>query len=66
MTPDDAGTLTRDQRRARLAASLRQNLKRRKTQQRSRSAETGSDAAEAGADAVAEGHRQVEADDTIR
>ncbi len=39
MTPDDAGTSTRDQRRqARLAASLRENLKRRKAQQRSRAA----------------------------
>ena len=41
MNPDDAGTSTRDKRRARLAASLRDNLKRRKAQQRSRAAESG-------------------------
>ena len=40
MNPDDAGTTTRDRRRARLAASLRDNLKRRKAQQRSRAAES--------------------------
>ena len=39
MNPDDAGSASRDKRRARLAASLRENLKRRKTQQRSRAAE---------------------------
>ena len=40
MNPDDAGNSTRNQRRARLAASLRENLKRRKAQQRFRAAET--------------------------
>ena len=40
MNPDDAGTSTRDRRKARLAASLRENLKRRKAQQRSRAAQT--------------------------
>ncbi len=39
MSPDDAGSTSQDERRARLAASLRENLKRRKTQQRSREAE---------------------------
>ena len=38
MSPDDAGR-KQDKRRDRLAASLRENLKRRKTQQRSREAE---------------------------
>jgi hypothetical protein len=38
MTPYDAGTSTKPDRRARLAASLRENLKRRKAQQRSRAA----------------------------
>ena len=46
MTPDDAGTSNRDRRRARLAASLRENLKRRKAQQRSRAAEAAADAAD--------------------
>jgi len=36
MTPDDAPTSVRDERRARLAASLRENLKRRKAQERAR------------------------------
>ena len=49
MTPDDAGTSARDQRRVRLAASLRENLKRRKAQQRYRATGT----APAGAEAVA-------------
>ncbi|HKN28343.1 MAG TPA: hypothetical protein VJY34_10855 [Roseiarcus sp.] len=35
----DAGSAKQDKRRDRLAASLRENLKRRKTQQRSRAAE---------------------------
>jgi hypothetical protein len=39
MNPDDAGTSIRDKRQARLAASLRENLKRRKAQQRARAAE---------------------------
>jgi len=39
MSPDDAGKTGRDRRRERLAAALRENLKRRKTQQRSRAAE---------------------------
>jgi hypothetical protein len=64
MTPDDAETSTRDRRRARLAASLRQNLKRRKAQQRSRTMETGSGAAETRPEAVAEAPRTVAADDT--
>jgi hypothetical protein len=45
MTPDDAGTSARDRRQARLAASLRENLKRRKAQQRSRAAGEASDEA---------------------
>jgi len=36
MSPDDSGTSVRDERRARLAASLRENLKRRKAQERAR------------------------------
>ena len=47
MNPNDAGTSARDQRRARLAASLRENLKRRKAQQRSRAAEKAAATAEA-------------------
>jgi hypothetical protein len=39
MSPDDAGKAGQDKRRERLAAALRENLKRRKTQQRSRAAE---------------------------
>jgi hypothetical protein len=39
MTPDAPGSAKQDKRRERLAASLRENLKRRKTQQRSRTAE---------------------------
>ncbi len=39
MNPDDAGSLNRDRRKARLAASLRENLKKRKAQQRSRAAD---------------------------
>ena len=39
MSPDDAGSTIRDRRRARLSASLRENLRRRKAQQRSRAAE---------------------------
>ncbi len=46
MNPDDAGPTAQNQRRARLAASLRENLKRRKAQQRSRAAETAPAAAE--------------------
>ena len=42
MSPDDAGSTIRDRRRARLAASLRENLKRRKAQSRARAAETPS------------------------
>jgi hypothetical protein len=37
MNPDDAGKAREDQRRQRLSAVLRENLKRRKAQQRSRS-----------------------------
>jgi hypothetical protein len=40
MSPDDAGSKSQDRRRARLSASLRENLKRRKTQQRLRAAKT--------------------------
>ena len=36
MGPDDGGSASRDRRRARLSASLRENLRRRKAQQRSR------------------------------
>ena len=43
MSPDDAGNAKQDKRRERLAASLRENLKRRKTQQRSRAAEESAD-----------------------
>jgi hypothetical protein len=42
MSPDDAGSAKQeklDKRRERLAASLRENLKRRKAQQRLRAAE---------------------------
>ncbi len=39
MSPDDAGSAKQDKRRERLVASLRENLKRRKAQQRSREAE---------------------------
>ncbi len=39
MSPDKPRANTEDTRRARLAASLRENLKRRKAQQRSRAAE---------------------------
>jgi hypothetical protein len=39
MSPDDAGSTNLDRRRARLSASLRENLRRRKAQQRSRAAE---------------------------
>jgi hypothetical protein len=53
MTPDDAGTSARDQRRVRLAAALRENLKRRKAQQRSRAAGLASAGVEAGAQAGA-------------
>jgi hypothetical protein len=59
MNPDEAGTSIRDQRRARLAASLRENLKRRKAQQRARSAEAAPAAderrPESGADSHSEG-----------
>ncbi|RBP18216.1 hypothetical protein DFR50_101160 [Roseiarcus fermentans] len=52
MGPDEAGNANRDRRRARLASSLRENLKRRKAQQRSRAG----DAAPAPApDALASG-----------
>jgi hypothetical protein len=47
MNPDDAVTSARDRRQARLAASLRENLKRRKAQQRSRAAETAAAETEA-------------------
>jgi len=40
MKPDEAGNSGRTLRKARLAASLRENLKRRKAQQRSRAAGT--------------------------
>jgi len=45
MSPDDAGSAKQDKRRERLVASLRENLKRRKAQQRSREAQeqTGED-----------------------
>lgn len=39
MSPDDTGSRRQDKRRERLAASLRENIKRRKAQQRSREAE---------------------------
>jgi hypothetical protein len=39
MSPDDAGRRTQDERRERLVASLRENLKRRKAQQRSRASD---------------------------
>jgi hypothetical protein len=39
MSPDDAGSTIRDRRLARLSASLRENLRRRKVQHRSRAAE---------------------------
>ena len=39
MSPDDAGSASQKERQARLAASLKENLKRRKAQQRSRAAE---------------------------
>lgn len=38
MSPDDAGNKGQNRRRIRLSASLRENLKRRKAQQRSRAA----------------------------
>ena len=44
MTPDDAPTSVRDERRARLAASLRENLKRRKAQERARATAPDADA----------------------
>jgi hypothetical protein len=39
MSPDDPVSANRDKRRARLSASLRENLRRRKAQQRSRAAD---------------------------
>ena len=39
MSPDERRAATEDRRRARLAASLRENLKRRKAQSRARAAE---------------------------
>jgi len=39
MRPDEGRTAADDRRRARLAASLRENLKRRKAQSRARKAE---------------------------
>jgi len=39
MRPDEGRTAADDRRRARLAASLRENLKRRKAQSRARTAE---------------------------
>ena len=39
MSPDEQRPSTQDRRRARLAASLRENLKRRKAQSRARAAE---------------------------
>jgi hypothetical protein len=39
MSPGERRTTSEDRRRARLAASLRENLKRRKAQSRARSAE---------------------------
>ena len=47
MKPDDGGTSAKAQRQARLAASLRENLKRRKAQARSRTAEAKTPADEA-------------------
>ena len=41
MNPDDAGKTAQDQRSARLSASLRENLRRRKAQQRERASEAG-------------------------
>jgi hypothetical protein len=43
MSPDEQQAATEDRRRARLAASLRENLKRRKAQSRARAAEAPSD-----------------------
>ena len=39
MSPDERRATTEDRRRARLAASLRENLKRRKAQSRARAVE---------------------------
>jgi hypothetical protein len=39
MSPDEQRAATEERRRARLAASLRENLKRRKAQSRARAAE---------------------------
>jgi hypothetical protein len=39
ISPDERRAATEDRRRARLAASLRENLKRRKAQSRARAAE---------------------------
>ena len=59
MTPDQAGTLKGDERRrARLAASLRENLKRRKAQSRSRAAEGEPASEPAPAGATREGEDQ--------
>ncbi len=66
MTPDDAGKSPRDRRQARLAASLRENLKRRKAQQRSRTAETGSVAVEERPQTAPEQRPGLAADDKIR
>jgi hypothetical protein len=56
MTPDQAGTLKGDERRrARLAASLRENLKRRKAQSRSRAAQDAPEPEPAPAGAPREG-----------
>ncbi|MGA8583543.1 MAG: hypothetical protein WB715_06865 [Roseiarcus sp.] len=42
MSPDEQQAATEDRRRARLAASLRENLKRRKAQSRARAVEPAS------------------------
>jgi hypothetical protein len=66
MTPDDAGSPTRDRRQARLAASLRENLKRRKAQQRSRTAETRPVAVEGEPPTVSEAHPRPVRHETMR
>lgn len=53
MQPDDGGTSAKAQRQARLAASLRENLKRRKAQIRSRAAQAKAPSDEAHQDSPA-------------
>ena len=63
MTPDDAGSPARDRQQARLAASLRENLKRRKAQQRSRAVDS---VVGQGPQAVPEAHPESSGDDATR